>query len=175
VVCDREASERGYCHGHYLRLLRTGDPQPDRPLRRAAIGACAVNECAEPLYAKGLCRIHYRRWRRTGDVQAEVPIRARSENGFVKHGYRYVRVPPALRHLTEGATNFAEHRLVVAQMLGRPLTADESVHHRNGDRLDNRPENLELWSCSQPSGQRVRDKVAHAVALLRRHAPELLR
>ena len=44
----------------------------------------------------------------------------------------------------------------------------------NGNRLDNRIENLELWDCSQPSGQRVSDKVAHALDLLRQHAPEML-
>ena len=36
-------------------------------------------------------------------------------------------------------------------------------------RDDNRPENLELWSTSQPSGQRVEDKVAWAAELLRRY------
>ena len=60
-------------------------------------------------------------------------------------------------------------------MLGQPLYTDESVHHRNGDRLDNRPENLELWSRWQPTGQRVSDKVEWARDILRRYAPALLR
>jgi hypothetical protein len=55
-----------------------------------------------------------------------------------------------------------EHRLVMARMLGRPLTDNESVHHRDGNRQNNDPTNLELWSRYQPSGQRVRDKLEWA-------------
>jgi hypothetical protein len=59
-----------------------------------------------------------------------------------------------------------EHTVVMEQMLGRPLEKHENVHHRNGARADNRPENLEVWSTAQPAGQRPEDKVEFALEML---------
>lgn len=135
---------------------------------------CSVDACGRQLYAKELCKAHYKRLVVKGNLRPEKPLRVYGTDGFVKNGYRVVPVPRSERWLTDGQTPVGEHRLVMAQKLQRPIAADESVHHKNGDRLDNRAGNLELWSRWQPSGQRVSDKILAALELLRRYAPELL-
>jgi len=88
-----------------------------------------------------------------------------------RHGYMRVSVrkDPAKK-----AVEILEHRWRMEQHLGRELLPGETVHHINGDRTDNRIENLELFSSRHGPGQRVTDKVAWAVELLQTY-PGFLR
>jgi hypothetical protein len=73
--------------------------------------------------------------------------------------------------LTVDYRRIQEHRHVMEQMLGRKMKDFETVHHKNGRRADNRPENLELWVKAQPAGQRAVDLAAWVVETY----PELIR
>lgn len=165
--CESDHYAKGYCCKHYSRWLRTGAPLPS-PTTLEKDQHCTVEGCARPRVAKGLCGLHYQRLLKHGDPSV-CKIAPDGEGTIDRKGYRVVT---AIGHPNAQRTGkIKEHRLVMSKMLGRPLVSGENVHHRNGDRLDNRPQNLELWVSMQPSGQRVSDLLAFARMVQDRYGP----
>lgn len=126
---------------------------------------CKSNVCSNAATARGVCANHYNYLRRGKDIHVKISPRGSNKylwntelRGYVRG---YVDGPDGK------VVNVFQHRWVMEQHLGRPLRRGENVHHINGDRADNRIENLELWLVSQPAGQRLEDKLEWARQLLR--------
>lgn len=143
-------------------------------------------KCADAR-AKGLNKENLRSWRarnrdrinareREKRKQSRIPKpRELKDKSKTAGGYVMVFLAPPgqrgkLKSVKTGGI-ILEHRLVMERHLGRKLIPEENVHHINGIRDDNRLENLELWSTSQPCGQRVVDKVAWAKEILAIYCP----
>lgn len=149
--CTRTPVAKGLCHSHWSRSRKGLDLEA--PWRgKDPNEVCSIEWCDRLSYAKALCKEHYRRQREGRPL--DTPWRRRNPR-TTRGGYVMVYAPDHPR--ATGAGEVAEHRLVMEQILGRLLHPFENVHHVNGIRDDNRPENLELWCKPQPAGQRAED------------------
>lgn len=137
-------------------MLPSDEIAPARDGVRRRDGLCRNCE-AHKSHRRGLCNLCYTTHLRAGtleDVASPlVEKRPVGHRRFEKDGYVNVMT---------GTGSIPEHRYVMQQMLGRELAGRESVHHRNGIRHDNRPENLELW-YRQPAGQRISDVIDYLI------------
>ena len=88
-----------------------------------------------------------------------------------RNGYVWISIPA---YIDGKKREMLEHRWVMSKKLGRELFKEETVHHINGDRSFNDLSNLELFSSRHGPGQRVRDKIAFAIEMLRLY-PEFAR
>lgn len=120
------------------------------------------NKVAPPEYSSG--KAHYRKSR---GIPLDAPPRKKKngEGNIDAQGYKTITVKGHPNQMDERG-RIREHVYIMAQSLGRPLRKNESVHHKNGIRDDNRIENLELWGRGQPPGQRIEDKKKWAIEFL---------
>lgn len=171
--CPGSRSAKGYCTKHYQKFKKYGDPLAGPGSGRLVQHEfCTIEGCGKKHTSQGLCMMHYRRVALYGDPHAKPGIQRSNKRTVNNTGYIVIYEP---EHPNSTLSGFIlEHRKVMSEHLGRPLLPKENVHHINGVRHDNRIENLELWNTSQPSGQRVEDKVKWAKEILAQYEPKAL-
>jgi hypothetical protein len=125
---------------------------------------CEFQDCKNPVRCKKLCTGHYNQQWKNKPLKSLRKKANKGEGGLHPDGYRVITV---------AGKKVQEHRYIMEKSLGRKLLPEETVHHKNGVRDDNRLSNLELWSSSHPYGQRVEDKVKWALEILQLYGEEV--
>ena len=164
--------KQGLCAMHWTRLKTSGEIGPAKSKGELNQGPCKVPGCKGRVTSRQLCQTHYQRLLKYGDPLgvSERTERRLKKPGQPRNGYWVLFLPG---HPVANKNGYAfEHRVVMSDYLGRPLRKNENVHHINGNKLDNRIENLELWARGQPTGARVRDKLEWAESIITKYGPE---
>jgi hypothetical protein len=108
---------------------------------------CCIDGCDKRVESKGMCAMHAQRVRRYGDpnyVTSYEEHRKKCREGHLKRVGDDVK-PTTYRKIHGRHA----HRVVAEQMLGRPLKPGEIVHHVDGNKHNNNPENLQVMTQSQ--------------------------
>jgi hypothetical protein len=112
---------------------------------------------------------HYNRKKRYCGRECANAAQIKAPWGTDKNGYQV-----HYRSDGKGGRSWVmQHRKVMEQHLGRKLFPHETVHHKDGNRANNRLSNLELWSSKHGKGQRVEDKIEFCLSFLKEYGYEL--
>lgn len=116
--------------------------------RKIEAPACSIEGCFEQAreYDRTLCRAHGQRMRRYGDPNYVTPEEVRIERLRDAQVARFPTVKPTTYRKLFGRH---EHRVIGERIAGRPLLSTEHVHHKDEDKHNNDPDNLEVMTASE--------------------------
>jgi hypothetical protein len=154
VGCFNRPKAGGLCHGHWQRQQKGQDVSTVLALPRGqapSMVVCCVPGCDARASSHGMCHRHAQKRSRGlideagSSLRDPLPGGKKHVDGPVRApgGYLLVVGPAGYQGRTKDG-RVLEHRLVVEQQIGRLLYEWEIVHHINGVRTDNRPENLQV-------------------------------
>lgn len=168
--CEEPYCAKGLCNTHYSARTRNGDAIYPPRVELKKNQKCIVDGCNDRRKGKGFCGKHYQRNHIHGDPL--ICNRGEVGKGYInQQGYVVLRLHGHKNSDING--QIKEHRLVMSQILGRPIRDDETVHHRNGVKRDNRPENLEIWTGNHSNGARLQDVYQWAIDFIKTHEHDI--
>lgn len=150
--CSRKVRRSGLCGEHYAEK---------RGIK------CKVKSCNKFSVGKELCSLHWQR------DKAGIPLDYVKETGktyISSDGYVVEYMPGHIQSDKYGKV--LQHRRLMSDKMGRKLNSYENIHHINGDKKDNRLENLEIWITKQPKGQRISDLIEWSKWILKEYNDE---
>jgi hypothetical protein len=159
--CGNRPIGHGYCSKHYQSLRDQLPYVTEKVAPSYDHAQCIVDGCDLRPVNRWMCHKHHSQ-REAGIIdengkRLRDPKAYRSSRKpgpiFDGHGYALVPAPDGYAGPVRDGRRVLEHRLVMEQVLGRPLETHELVHHKNGNRSDNRPENLVLMDGRAKHGE----------------------
>jgi len=167
--CKEKHVARGLCMYHYARDRHGKDLNTPKAIRNIYYKnkgkICVADGCKREAERAGRCMAHYQRYQKYKNdlTKKEITIR----KGWYKTSDGYI-VISGLNHVNTNKSGCVmEHIKIMSDFIGRKIERNETVHHKNGIRDDNRIENLELWSGVHPTGSRVSDLIKYSLEIIK--------